>query len=302
MRAMAVDGARSDDRRKDLPDGTLRLLIGACAGVCEYWWDDENCTERLTQRAPSGRYVSVSQTAHVVPIGGNGPRSGSPPLGGDLDATENLIPLCYKHHRFIDDDPATFSVALLEDMKRRWEDYVDPIQRLAGPAASAEQDYDRVRDAAREGFRLDQTDWANFILSVRGDSTRPKWLTDERIRARATAIDLGHVWVRPSSVAVFAGHADIAFEESVIAISDAMLRLDFVFGELAGGPRPPGWEQFDWAEFHPGDEPSDAITCEQYEDWLQRLAAAAKSTGEARDGLIRAVVNRDPALLNVWPG
>ena len=251
---MAAGGTRSDDRRKDLPDGTLRLLIGACAGVCEYSWDDANCTERLTQRGPSGRYVNVSQTAHIVPIAGDGPRSGSPPLGGDLDATENLIPLCYKHHRFIDDDPVTFSVAVLEDMKRRWEDYVDPVQRLVGPAATAEQDYDRVRDAARGGFRLGQTDWTDFVLNVRGAFTSPKWLTDERIRSRATAIDLGHVWVRPSIVPVFAHHADTPFEQAVIALSDAILQLDFVFGEMAGGRKPPGWEQFDWAEFHPGDE------------------------------------------------
>src|SRR5688572_29989881 len=102
--------AQSENRRSKIGDDTQRWLWGASAGVCEYSCDADNCVERLMERAPGGNLVFVGQTAHVVPIGGSGPRSGVEPLGGDLDSPENLMLLCYKHHRFIDRDPTTFTV------------------------------------------------------------------------------------------------------------------------------------------------------------------------------------------------
>lgn len=103
-------------------------------------------------------------------------------------------------------------------------------------------------------------------------------------------------------VPVFAGHADAPFEKAVIELSDAILQLDFVFGEMAGGAKPPGWEAFDWTEFHPGDEPSLTISYSEYEDWLGRLSVLSGAAAGARSTLITGVVNRDPTLLNVWPG
>ena len=136
--------SQSEDRRKKISEDTQRWLWAASAGVCEYEWGEENCVERLMQKAPSGKLVFIGQTAHVVPIGGSGPRVGTPPLGGDVDAAENLMLLCYKHHRFVDKDPGTFDVGALSKMKRHWEEFVDPLRRLTGPKSSADADYNRV--------------------------------------------------------------------------------------------------------------------------------------------------------------
>ena len=168
----------SQDRRTKIDDNTQRWLWGASAGVCEYWWDADNCQARLMQTTPSGKPTFVGQTAHVVPIGGSGPRSGSQPLGGDLDAPENLLLLCYEHHRFIDTDPTIFTVTTLNEMKQRWEAYVDPLRRLAGIGETAAQDYDRVRDFVANGFKLTDQDWENFVFNVGGGRGRPAWLSD----------------------------------------------------------------------------------------------------------------------------
>lgn len=108
--------------------------------------------------------------------------------------------------------------------------------------------------------------------------------------------------MRPSAVASLADHADLEFEKAIEIVSNVLLELDFVFGEKAGGSVPPGWDAYDWARFHPGDDPTESASVADYEDWLERLSKASEAVDEARTEVVKAVANRDPSLLNVWPG
>lgn len=75
------------------------------------------CGERLDQVGASSRIGNVGQLAHIVgadPLGPRG-RSDSHALAGKAS---NLMLLCYKHHRLIDEiDPEAFSIATLEKMR-----------------------------------------------------------------------------------------------------------------------------------------------------------------------------------------
>lgn len=298
-----LDGSESSqDQRTKITDDTQRWLWGASGGVCEYWWEDANCVERLMQTAPSGAPTFVGQTAHVVPIGGSGPRAGHESLGGGLDAPENLMLMCYKHHRFVDKDPTTFTVQTLADMKRRWEDYVDPLRRLTGAAQTANQDYDRLRDFVAAGFKLARQDWESFVFNVSGGRGRPAWLTDARIEARATAIEVEARWVRPSTIEVFSGHADLKFEESLLRLSKAMRDIDYLFGEGVSTQKPPGWEAYDWTTPDPSDWPEMAtMTLKDYMPWLARVVKVVEQAEAAREAIIAEVVRRDHTRLNNWP-
>lgn len=290
----------SENRRNKVPPETERLLWASSAGLCEYWWEDDNCLEPLLQRTPSGQLVAIGRRAHVVPIGRSGPRAGAAPLGGNLDAFENLVMLCPKHHLYIDADVATFSVKALSDMKMRWEQHVNPLIRLSAPARAVAEDYKRVTNLAASEFRLEIQTWTSLGFGLK--QGRSRWYANHRIAARAAAIDLFTCWVRPSVVPTLSSHADEGFEAAVIALAEAMLELDCVFGERADPhDKPAAWESYDWEALHPFDASASAAGDAAYSEWESRLVAAWQAAEDTRTQLIREVVRRDLNLLNQWP-
>jgi hypothetical protein len=64
------------------------------------------------------------QEAHIVARGQGGPRAGDV---ADVDAYDNLILLCSKHHKQVDDQVGYYSVDRLKEIKRMHEEWVTSL-------------------------------------------------------------------------------------------------------------------------------------------------------------------------------
>jgi len=67
-----------------------------------------------------GKNVNISQLSHIIPASDNGPRGGSIEAEIDRNGVANIIVLCSKHHKIID-DKATRSLFPVETLGK-WKD------------------------------------------------------------------------------------------------------------------------------------------------------------------------------------
>lgn len=88
---------------------TKRLLFGSASRCAE-----RECLEPLVLRY--GNLMSINvEVAHIRSDKQRGP--GYIPGYGPVHEFENLLLLCLKHHKLVDDNPETFSIELLEGWK-----------------------------------------------------------------------------------------------------------------------------------------------------------------------------------------
>ena len=82
--------------------------------------------------------MTLAQRAHIVGVGGQGPRSKAVPLSDDIDAVENLLLLCGEHHRIVDNNPRIYSVEVLAKYKADHEAKMAPkkLQPVRPPLAT----------------------------------------------------------------------------------------------------------------------------------------------------------------------
>src|SRR6516164_6179347 len=67
----------------------------------------------------------VGDEAHIVAREENGPRGKSPLTHDERDKYDNLILMCKTHHKLIDDQPETYTVEILHDMKDKHIEWVN---------------------------------------------------------------------------------------------------------------------------------------------------------------------------------
>ena len=91
----------------------MKVLWARAGGVCSF----PGCDLELAFDAN----VLLGENAHIVAQRKDGPRGDYEPPGGDIDGYENLILLCDIHHKVVDSQPATYTVAKLVQMKRDHE-------------------------------------------------------------------------------------------------------------------------------------------------------------------------------------
>ncbi len=91
----------------------LKVLWARAGGVCSF----PGCGLELAFDAN----VLLGENAHIVAQSREGPRGEYEPPGGDIDGYENLILLCDVHHKVVDAQPATYTVAKLVQMRRDHE-------------------------------------------------------------------------------------------------------------------------------------------------------------------------------------
>jgi hypothetical protein len=108
-----------------ITDRTRKILWVKAGGRCSI------CRVQLVTEATEVDDPSVfGEEAHVVAQSPNGPRAGDV---ADVDAYDNLILLCRKHHKQIDDQVAYFTVERLRSIKREHEgwaaNYGEPNMR-----------------------------------------------------------------------------------------------------------------------------------------------------------------------------
>ncbi|WP_249755639.1 HNH endonuclease [Microvenator marinus] len=107
--------------RGKLTDYTVLRVWSRAGGQCQF----PGCTKDLTEDPLTKSVGNFAQIAHIVAASPDGPR-GCEDLSQRLgDKFENLMLLCYPHHRLIDTDVDQYSVEVLNDMKRRHEDRLD---------------------------------------------------------------------------------------------------------------------------------------------------------------------------------
>lgn len=117
------------------PSQNTRLIVwGRAAGRCQY----TNCGERLDQDLVSGELSkNFADLAHNIASSPNGARGHSNQSHELADDPDNILLLCGKHHREIDDrqKTGTYCVEAVRAMKRASERRIDKL--LSNPAAPA---------------------------------------------------------------------------------------------------------------------------------------------------------------------
>jgi hypothetical protein len=102
-----------------ISDKTRKILWGRSGNRCAI------CRRELVMDVNDLDDESViGDECHIVAREPNGPRGDSPLSLRERNRYENFILLCKVHHKLIDDQPNTFTVERLKDIKRRHETWV----------------------------------------------------------------------------------------------------------------------------------------------------------------------------------
>ena len=113
-----------------IPIQEQKILALISGGVCAF----PGCGESLVN-TDAGEPSVIGQMAHIVAQQRQGPRGRSLMSDTDRDKTSNLILLCGKHHKVIDDHPHVYSVQILRQMKADHERRITEATRRPEPLA-----------------------------------------------------------------------------------------------------------------------------------------------------------------------
>lgn len=104
--------------RKSIPHKVVQQLWAKAAGRCEI------CNELLNTDEYTQANLNGGQIAHIIAAEQNGPRGNSELSAEERNNIENLMLLCYKHHRLIDEQPEEYPVDRLNVIKKEHEDRI----------------------------------------------------------------------------------------------------------------------------------------------------------------------------------
>ena len=103
-----------------------RKILWARAGNrCSYNYEGEVCDQELVI-SEGGQLILVGEECHIV-----GEKPGASRYRANyqgINAYANLILMCRKHHKIIDDNEQKYTIAILQDMKQLHEASV--IERI----------------------------------------------------------------------------------------------------------------------------------------------------------------------------
>ena len=123
-----------------------------------------NLAEDITE---TDDYSIIGEEAHIVAREEDGPRGKSPLTPEQRDKYANLILLCLKHHKIIDDHEDQYPVDKLHEIKM---EHVDWVNASLNPADIEKQRDDETYATYVEDFvklaGIDNWDgWSSFVLS-----------------------------------------------------------------------------------------------------------------------------------------
>ena len=109
----------------------LKILWGRSAGLCAFPGCRASCIQEST---PFDGTSVVGEVAHIVGKrpSAKSPRSNIALQSRELDSYSNLILLCPTHHRLVDQQPNTYSTALLHSWKDTLEYEVERVLESSG--------------------------------------------------------------------------------------------------------------------------------------------------------------------------
>jgi hypothetical protein len=120
------------DSRPSIDADTKRHLWARAAGQCEF----PNCQRSLTKDNKTGNLGNFGQIAHNVAASPNGPRGDDERSTTLSDEYENLLLLCYKHHRIIDVYEEDYPVSQVRNIKQDHEERIEYLLSLENEDAT----------------------------------------------------------------------------------------------------------------------------------------------------------------------
>lgn len=114
-----------DDVTRDIKWPVKLVLAVRAGGRCEF----DGCNDYLFEHHVTLREGFFGQNAHIVAFKTSGPRGNSKARPKDIHSVENLMLLCNKCHKQIDDHPQDFTKEMLERQKN---DHEARIKYLTG--------------------------------------------------------------------------------------------------------------------------------------------------------------------------
>ncbi len=104
----------------------LRVLFTQSGNLCAF----PGCTSRLVEsETPTDDAVNVNDIAHIVADSRQGPRGHVKMTEEARNHHSNLLLFCTKHHRIVDTQPRTYSVPVLQQIKK---DHLARVAKLTG--------------------------------------------------------------------------------------------------------------------------------------------------------------------------
>ena len=101
-----------------ISDKTRKLLWARSGARCAY------CRRELVLTATKDDDAIIGDECHIHARQAGGPRSNTAMSIDELDDYENLILLCKVHHKMADDQPNTYTVDALKNLKKKHEKWV----------------------------------------------------------------------------------------------------------------------------------------------------------------------------------
>jgi hypothetical protein len=93
--------------------GTIKRLFAVSGNKCAF----PKCTERIFD----GNYTHIGRICHIEADSPGGSRYNSTQSEAERQAFENLVLMCANHHIVIDDNPESYTVDVLKEIKARHE-------------------------------------------------------------------------------------------------------------------------------------------------------------------------------------
>ncbi len=115
--------------RAKLKRGTELLLVARAAGRCEF----RGCNEFLYVHALTGETGNFGENGHIVAYREGGPRGDDPNRPADIDDVDNLMLLCRRDHKLIDDNEGRYTV---EELKAHKHEHEARIKRATATGPS----------------------------------------------------------------------------------------------------------------------------------------------------------------------
>lgn len=104
------------------------VLAAKAGGRCQF----RGCNEFLYEHPLTGEPGNFAENAHIVAFRERGPRGGEN-RPQEINGVDNLMLLCRRDHKLIDDNPERYSREELEEHKREHEDRIRHVTGL-GPS------------------------------------------------------------------------------------------------------------------------------------------------------------------------
>jgi hypothetical protein len=143
--------------RKDISQPEKHILFMNSGGVCAFPGCPKKLVENPTKKDDA---AIIGEIAHIVADSRQGPRGNDPLRKADRGKHPNLILLCREHHKIIDSQVNTYSVAVLRQMKHDHETRVANLLLVKSPEPPAQLKHEKIQSTILPVTHLPQAVFA----------------------------------------------------------------------------------------------------------------------------------------------